>query len=126
MHVDLGVFYSSEGNYTRQESLQWPGPPEALSMYNITLPLTLFSICQPVHLLCRPFASYHLHPQCNPDIGPANTPCHHNASPTNSYLAQSVNRGAINWCSRDDIWNFDDSRLGNVSCCKTHPRVDSE
>ncbi|ORY29789.1 hypothetical protein BCR39DRAFT_588162 [Naematelia encephala] len=27
---DQGVFYSSEGNFTRTESLQWPAPPEAI------------------------------------------------------------------------------------------------
>jgi hypothetical protein len=27
---DLGVFYSSEGNYTRDQSLQWSGPPDLL------------------------------------------------------------------------------------------------
>ncbi|KAK4684616.1 Vam6/Vps39-like protein vacuolar protein sorting-associated protein 39, partial [Tremellales sp. Uapishka_1] len=31
---DLGVFYSTEGNYTRPESLQWPGPPDALAFSN--------------------------------------------------------------------------------------------
>lgn len=27
---DLGVFYSAEGNFTREESIQWPSPPEAI------------------------------------------------------------------------------------------------
>ncbi|WWD16424.1 hypothetical protein CI109_100850 [Kwoniella shandongensis] len=31
---DLGVFYSSEGNYTRQASLQWPGPPDGVAFAN--------------------------------------------------------------------------------------------
>ncbi|OCF75081.1 hypothetical protein I204_03930 [Kwoniella mangroviensis CBS 8886] len=31
---DLGAFLSSEGNYTRTESLQWPGPPDALAFAN--------------------------------------------------------------------------------------------
>ncbi|WWC88076.1 uncharacterized protein L201_002980 [Kwoniella dendrophila CBS 6074] len=31
---DLGVFLSSEGNYTRTESLQWPGSPDALAFAN--------------------------------------------------------------------------------------------
>ncbi|KAK8861657.1 hypothetical protein IAR55_002480 [Kwoniella newhampshirensis] len=31
---EMGVFYSSEGNYTRSESLQWPGPPDALAFAN--------------------------------------------------------------------------------------------
>nr|XP_018264809.1 uncharacterized protein I303_02989 [Kwoniella dejecticola CBS 10117]OBR86967.1 hypothetical protein I303_02989 [Kwoniella dejecticola CBS 10117] len=29
-----GAFLSSEGNYTRTESLQWPGPPDALGFAN--------------------------------------------------------------------------------------------
>lgn len=28
--IDVGVFYSSEGNFTRQESLQWSNAPEAI------------------------------------------------------------------------------------------------
>ncbi|WWC68549.1 uncharacterized protein I206_102478 [Kwoniella pini CBS 10737] len=31
---DTGAFLSSEGNYTRTESLQWPGPPDALAFSN--------------------------------------------------------------------------------------------
>ncbi|WVQ93507.1 hypothetical protein IAU59_000581 [Kwoniella sp. CBS 9459] len=31
---DLGVFLSSEGNYTRITSLQWPGSPDALAFSN--------------------------------------------------------------------------------------------
>ncbi|WVR03742.1 hypothetical protein IAU60_000737 [Kwoniella sp. DSM 27419] len=31
---DLGVFLSSEGNFTRPQSLQWPGPPDALAFSN--------------------------------------------------------------------------------------------
>ncbi|WVF65869.1 hypothetical protein IAT40_000606 [Kwoniella sp. CBS 6097] len=31
---DLGVFLSSEGNYTRTTSLQWPGSPDALAFSN--------------------------------------------------------------------------------------------
>ncbi|WRT65779.1 uncharacterized protein IL334_002728 [Kwoniella shivajii] len=31
---DLGAFVSSEGNYTRAESLQWPSAPDALSFAN--------------------------------------------------------------------------------------------
>lgn len=30
MKSDLGVFLSSEGNYTRNSSLQWPAPPDCL------------------------------------------------------------------------------------------------
>lgn len=28
--IELGGFYSSEGTFTRQDSIQWPAPPEAL------------------------------------------------------------------------------------------------
>ncbi|CAK9785513.1 hypothetical protein CC85DRAFT_286680 [Cutaneotrichosporon oleaginosum] len=31
---DLGVFFSSEGNFTRDESLHWPAAPEALAFSN--------------------------------------------------------------------------------------------
>ncbi len=33
--VDVGIFLSGDGTYTRQESLQWPGPPEALREHGI-------------------------------------------------------------------------------------------
>lgn len=32
--TDLGVFFSSEGNFTRTESLQWPAAPEAMAFAN--------------------------------------------------------------------------------------------
>jgi hypothetical protein len=31
--VDLGGFYSSEGNFTRQDSINWPSSPDALSKH---------------------------------------------------------------------------------------------
>jgi hypothetical protein len=31
----MGVFLSTEGNYTRQESLHWPGTPDAIGKYRL-------------------------------------------------------------------------------------------
>lgn len=57
IYPDIGVFYSSDGNYTRERSLQWPSPPEALgealfSPFGNFRTLLTSSILQPVHLLC--------------------------------------------------------------------------
>lgn len=32
--TDTGVFYSSEGNYTRQRSIRWPSPPDGIVFSN--------------------------------------------------------------------------------------------
>lgn len=52
---DLGVFFSSEGNFTRDESLQWPAAPDALGeLLHAGRADTSFR--QPLPLLGRPSA----------------------------------------------------------------------
>ena len=55
--LDLGVFYSTEGDLTRQESLQWSGSPEGIggadSCSGRSILTTLCSLLETIHLLRR-------------------------------------------------------------------------